>query len=571
MLDIIKHQVQFCVVGGGLAGMCAAIAAARHGIKTLLMHERPVLGGNASSEVRMWVCGTPGVLETGIIEELRLENLYRNTTPCYSVWDSILYEKVRFQENLTLLLNCSCQEAVCENNRIKSIKGYQQTTQTFHEVAADFFADCSGDSVLIPLTGAGYRWGREEKSEFNETLAQDTPDRKTMGLSCILQARETDSPKKFIPPAWAKVYPDEKSLPPRGYRMGKRQNFWYLELGGNRDTIRDTEEIRDELLKIAFGLWDHLKNHGDYGLDNWILDWVGFLPGKRESRRYTGDHILSEKEILEGTVFDDAVAYGGWPVDDHHPDGFEYTGPPNLCIKLKQPYTIPLRSLYSADITNLFCAGRNISTTHVALSSSRVMATCALLGQAVGTTVFHAVANKCASNREAAEKYTKAIQQTLLDDDCYLPEFKRNISEICRDASLQSSAGDAEKLRNGLDRQLDTETNAWECRAGSFASYTLSSRQFVKEIRIVFDSDLSRDHLNMVSNYTLIPAVYTPPATLVKGFHLELDGEVFFENQNNYQRFTVIPVERVCSEIKLVIDALDNTRETAKVFRFDFC
>ena len=571
MLDIIKHQVQFCVVGGVLAGMCAAIAAARHGIKTLLMHERPVLGGNASSEVRMWVCGTPGVIETGLIEELRLENLYRNTTPCYSVWDSILYEKVRFQENLTLLLNCSCQEAVCENNRIKSVKGYQQTTQTFHEVTAEFFADCSGDSILAPLTGARVRWGREDKSEFNESLAQDTPDGKTMGLSCILQARETDSPKKFIPPAWAKVYPDDNSLPPRGYKMCKSQNFWYLELGGNRDTIRDTEEIRDELLKIAFGLWDHLKNHGDHGLDNWILDWVGFLPGKRESRRYAGDYILSEKDILDGTIFDDAVAYGGWPVDDHHPDGFEYTGPPNLCIKLKQPYTIPLRSLYSADISNLFCAGRNISTTHVALSSSRVMATCALLGQAVGTTVFHAIANKCASNREAAEKYTKAIQQTLLDDDCYLPGFKRNISEICKNASLQSSEGEAEKLRNGLDRQLGTETNAWECRKGSFANYTLSSRQFVKEIRIVFDSDLSRDHLNMVSNYTLIPAVYAPPAALVKGFHLEIDGEVIFENQNNYQRFAVIPVEKECSEIKLVIDALDNTRETAKVFRFDFC
>jgi hypothetical protein len=157
-----------------------------------------------------------------------------------------------------------------------------------------------------------------------------------------------------------------------------------------------------------------------------------------------------------------------------------------------------------------------------------------------------------------------------LDDDCYLPGVKRNISEICKNASLQSSEGEAEKLRNGLDRQLDTETNAWECRKGSFANYTLSSRQFVKEIRIVFDSDLSRDHLNMVSNYTLIPAVYAPPATLVKGFHLEIDGEVFFENQNNYQRFAVIPVEKECSEIKLVIDTLDNTRETAKVFRFDF-
>ena len=570
MLETQKHKVEFCIVGGGLAGMCAAVAAARHGVKTLLMHERPVLGGNASSEVRMWVCGTPGVIETGIIEELRLENLYRNTTPCYSVWDSILYEKVRFQENLTLLLNCSCQDAVCEEGKIKNIKGYQQTTQTFHEVEADFFADCSGDSILAPLTGAEYRWGREAKSEFNETLAQDSADRRTMGLSCILQARETDSPKKFIPPDWAYTYPDDDSLPPRDYKMDRFQNYWYLELGGDRDTIRDTEEIRDELLKVAFGLWDHLKNHSDNSLENWTLDWVGFLPGKRESRRYVGDYILSEKDILEGTIFDDAVAYGGWPVDDHHPDGFDYRGEPNLCIRLKQPYTIPLRSLYSANISNLFCAGRNISTTHVALSSSRVMATCALLGQAVGTAVFHAVANKCATNREAAEKYTKAIQQTLLDDDCFLPGFRRQTSALCRCAALRSTGKNEENLRNGIDRQLEDGSNAWECSKGSSVQYTLDAPEFISEVRIAFDSNLKRDHLNMVSNYFLVPTLYTPPETLVKGFHLEIDGETVFTAENNYQRFVVIPVEKKCAAIKLVIDELHSSCESARVFRFDF-
>ena len=571
MLELIKHKVEFCVVGGGLAGMCAAIAAARRGVKTLLMHERPVLGGNASSEVRMWVCGTPGEIETGIIEELRLENLYRNTTPCYSVWDSILYEKVRFQENLTLLLNCSCQDAVCEEGKIKNIKGYQQTTQTFHEVEADFFADCSGDSILAPLTGAEYRWGREAKSEFNETLAQDSADRRTMGLSCILQARETDSPRKFIPPEWAYTYPDDDSLPPRDYKMDRFQNYWYLELGGDRDTIRDTEEIRDELLKIAFGLWDHLKNHGDHGLENWCLDWVGFLPGKRESRRYVGDYILNEEDILNGRIFDDAVAYGGWPVDDHHPGGFNYRGEPNLCIRLRKPYTVPLRSLYSANISNLFCAGRNISTTHVALSSSRVMATCALLGQAVGTAVHFAVANGCSSNRETAQKYTRAIQQALLEDDCYLPGFRREISPCCANTELRASANDPAPLRSGIDREIDGEANAWICAEGSSAEYILPAGEKVREIRLVFDSDLKRDHLNMVSNYTLVPAVYTPPETLVQGFSVEIDGKEIFRCENNHQRFVVIPVDKECHLIKLVINKLTPGRDTARVFRFDFC
>ena len=195
------------------------------------------------------------------------------------------------------------------------------TTQQFHKVEADYFADCSGDSVLAPLTGAEFRLGREAQSEFGESLAQKEPDRKTMGLSCLIQARETSSPKKFIPPSWAYSYPDDTHLSHRGHRIAGTQNFWWMELGGEQDSIRDTEEIRDELLKTAFGIWDHIKNHGDHGADNWELDWVGFLPGKRESRRYVGDYILHQADVQSGGRFDDTVAYGGWPIDDHHPGG----------------------------------------------------------------------------------------------------------------------------------------------------------------------------------------------------------------------------------------------------------
>ena len=180
-MQTIVHKVDFCVVGGGLAGMCAAIAAARHGVKTLIMQERPVFGGNASSEIRMWVCGAPGCLETGIVEELRLENLHRNPHVNFSIWDSILFEKVRFQENLTSLLNTSCQSVEMEGSSIKSVTGWQMTTQTFHKVEAAYFADCSGDSILAPLSGAEFRIGREGRDEFSESLAHDVADRQTMG------------------------------------------------------------------------------------------------------------------------------------------------------------------------------------------------------------------------------------------------------------------------------------------------------------------------------------------------------------------------------------------------------
>jgi hypothetical protein len=196
------HRVDFCVVGGGLSGMCAAIAAARHGASVPLMQDRPVLGGNASSKIRMWVCGAHGEnnRETGIIEEIALENRYRNPMRNYSIWDSVLYEKVRFEPNITLLLNCSCNELQMDGDRIRSIVGWQLATETWHTVEADLFADCSGDSILAPLSGAEYRVGRKARAEFDEDIEPQVADKRTMGMSCLIQACETDCPQTFIPP-----------------------------------------------------------------------------------------------------------------------------------------------------------------------------------------------------------------------------------------------------------------------------------------------------------------------------------------------------------------------------------
>ena len=173
MLKRKTIKTDLCVVGGGIAGMCAAIAAAREGIKVVLMHERPVLGGNASSEIRMWVCGAAGEnnRETGIIEEIMLENYYRNPTKNYYNWDTVLYDFIIREKNITLLLNCTCMDgevlkgefADGRNIKIKKICGYQMTTQTFYDIEAKFFADCSGDSILAPITGANS--GSEEKGQ----------------------------------------------------------------------------------------------------------------------------------------------------------------------------------------------------------------------------------------------------------------------------------------------------------------------------------------------------------------------------------------------------------------------
>ena len=568
MLKTVEHHAQFCVIGGGLAGIGAAVEAARNGIKTILMHERPVLGGNASSEIRMWVCGCRNFIETGLPEEIRQENLHRNPQGNYSVWDMLLYEKVRFQPNLTLLLNCSCMDAEMDGSTIKAVKGWQLTTQQFHRVTADLFADCSGDSILAPLTGAEYRVGREAKEEFGESMAQDQPDNKTMGMSCLLQARETDREQPFTPPSWAHSYPDDScaALKHRYHQIGPYQNFWFLELGGEGNSIDDTESVRDELLKTAIGLWDHMKNHGEHGVANWVLDWIGFLPGKRESRRYTGDYIMTQNDLFSSQNFPDTAAYGGWPVDDHHPGGFLHQGAANSSVLPPGPYNIPLRSLYSRNISNLFFAGRNISVSHTALSSTRVMATCMLLGQAVGSAAASCVRHQV-SPRQAAEEYIDEIQQRLLEDDCTLPGIARRRPQLTTAAVLRVSSGNGETLRTGPDRGAE---NGWNAKAGEWAEYIFDSPQPISEIKIIFDTDLERTGIlerNLPANYALNQPELCTASQTIAGFHILADGREIFRTDDQYLRVFRLAPQISAGSIKLVIDR--PRAESGRIFAFE--
>ena len=555
----VIHQADLCVVGGGLAGMSAAIAAARDGLKVVLMHDRPVLGGNASSEIRMWICGAHGEnnRETGIIEEIELENLYRNPAPTYGIWDSVLYEKVRFEENITLLINCSCCDLKMDGDRIASIKGWQLTTQTWHTVEAKLFADCSGDSILAPLSGAQFRIGREAEGEFNEDIQPQKADKKTMGMSCLIQARQTNSPQTFIPPSWAYKYQSEDDFPYRDHDH-RETNFWWIELGGEQDSIYDTEEIRDELLKIAYGVWDHIKNHGDHGAENWILDWVGFLPGKRESRRYVGDYLLTQNDVRSGGKFEDLVAYGGWTMDDHHPGGFNYPGEPTIFHPAPSPFGIPYRCLYSKNISNLFFAGRNISVTHAALSATRVMATCATLGQAVGIAATIAIRDGL-TPRGIYEKRIEELKQKLMDEDCYLPWNRRSVSKLTLEATLTASHGEPEPLRNGLDRPIGDEDNGWRGEIGSWVEYAFAAPRKIYELRFIFDSDLNRKVFNMPCNFPIHAEPYQVPGSLVRTFRIEVENDGQWQTllrvENNYQRLVKLAVDLETKAIRFVPEA----------------
>lgn len=576
-----QHQVDFCVVGGGMSGVCAAVAAARNGATVVLMQDRPVLGGNASSEIRMWVCGAHGAnnRETGILEEIMLENFYRNPTANYSVWDSVVYEKALLEPNLTLLLNCSCTAAEMEGSRIKSVRGWQGTAETWHTVEAALFADCSGDSILAPLTGAEVRVGREASSEFGEDIEPPVADKKTMGMSCLIQTREMDRPVPYTAPEWANKYLSDDDLPHRGHDV-IGNNWWWFELGGENDSIHDTERLRDELLAVAFGVWDHIKNHGDHGADNWALEWVGFLPGKRESRRYVGDHILTQNDVRAEGRFDDLVAYGGWSMDDHHPGGLRYSGPPTIFHPAPSPYGIPYRCLYSRNIENLFCAGRNISATHAALSSTRVMGTCSILGQAVGTAAALA-AREGLTPRGVYEQRVAELQATLMEDDCYLPWHARLADALTREATLTASTGDAEPLRNGHDRHIGEADNGWTGPVGSFVEYRWDSPRTVSELRFTFDSDLDRVFRtgernrgqNMHCCYRPNDTFYRMPDAMVKAFRIEAlqaNGEwkTVLKEDNNRRRLARLPVAIETMALRFIPEATWGAAE-AHVFAFE--
>ena len=591
MLERRKVKADLCVVGGGMAGIATAIAAAREGIKVALIHERPVLGGNASSEIRMWVCGAQGEnnRETGILEEIQLENLYKNPTKNYFLWDALLYDFVKREKNIELFLNTACNDALVEEGefedgrsvKIKQISGYQLTTQRFIDVEAKYYADCSGDSILAPLTGAEFRLGREAASEYGEDTDRQEPDNMVMGMSCLIQGRETEKKVDFIAPDFAAKLSEEdvKNRPMKIYET--RENFWYFELGGNRDTIGDTEELRDELVPLAMGAWDYIKNSGKCNADNWELEFLGFLPGKRESRRMMGEYVITQPDVTSGKVFEDTVAYGGWPLDDHFPAGYYHKGRPNTNFKTPSPYCLPYRALYSKNVENLYFAGRNISMTHTAMSSIRVMATCALLGQAVGTAA--AVATKHGVTPHGVYKHhLSELQSRLMDADCFLPYFKRNISETCKNTEL---IGGCECLKNGEDRPntiYGTHDKGVFVKNGDAVQYKLEKEEKINSIHVVFDSDLDRKTLpgdcvekyhSMRANVLLDSPVMKMPATLCKDFRIECDRNGVtkaFTVTNNLKRSYHIDLGESFDTVRLVPLSNWGESEETKVVSFDF-
>ncbi|HEY0944721.1 MAG TPA: FAD-dependent oxidoreductase [Opitutaceae bacterium] len=463
-LQRVALPADFAIVGGGLAGVCAAITAARQGLRVVLVQDRPVLGGNASSEVRLWVLGATSHMgnnnrwarEGGVIDEILVENLYRNREGNPLIMDALLLEKVAAEPNITLLLNTAVYDLDKDGaDRIERVRGFCSQNSTLYEISAPLFCDASGDGIVGFLAGAAFRIGAEARAEFGEGFAPPQPTNELLGHSMYFYSKDVGRPVKFVPPAFAL---DRIEKIPRFYDLNAQDygcRLWWIEWGGRLDTVHATETIKWELWKVVYGVWNYIKNSGKFPeAATMTLEWVGTIPGKRESRRFEGDHILTQRDIVEQRVHDDAVSFGGWAVDLHPADGVFSELPGCTQWHAQGVYQIPYRCLYARNIRNLFIAGRITSSSHVAFGSTRVMGTCAHSAQAVGMAAALCVRDQLEPRALAAGPALRELQRRLLRAGQFIPGVALDDpDDLVRRARIHaSSTCELGELAPGADR-----------------------------------------------------------------------------------------------------------------------
>lgn len=604
MKKIRYEEYEFAVIGGGMSGLSAALAASRHGVKTVLVHARPVLGGNASSEIRMHICGAdenghkPNLTEGGILHEILLKNKSRNDHFSYALWDLTLYEIAREEQNLTVYYNTIMTDLKKEEDKIVSVMCYQETTEYNIEIKADIFADCTGNGTLGYFADALYMEGSESREEYKEPHAPEKANKDRMGNTILFKAAKKDEPVKFTPPAFYKKLTEENlkyrlhsafhsvdsssAKDPEAFNRAATGSsssvdygYWWLELmGEDDDFIGEYEDIKDDLLAYVYGMWDHLKNGGEHGAEYFELEWVGMLPGMRESRRLLGDYVLTENDILENRIFPDAVAYGGWPMDMHSPKGLlDFGRLPSEIFAFPGAYTIPWRCYYSKNIKNLLMAGRNISTTRMALGSTRVMGTCSVGGQAVGTAVSLMKKYNCLP-RELSS-HIKELQQLILKDDGFIPgvynEDEKDLALTSKvSASSEKEGYEPSSVINKVSRPTNEGENAWHSdglsEQGEWLNFELKEKTKVSSIQLTFDSGFAYPIKITLSDKRRNMQRKGIPPELVKDFKVELSllGKTVLEKEirDNKVRLCRINFEPTeCDRVKITFQKTNGAEE----------
>ncbi len=449
---LTKHLTcDLAIVGGGTAGTCCAITAARAGLRVTLIQDRPVLGGNASSEVRLWILGATSHMgnnnrwarEGGVIDEILVENTYRNPEGNPLIFDTILLEKVTSEPGITLLLNTAVFEAdKSAPDTIRAVRAFCSQNSTLYEVHAPLFCDASGDGILGFLSGAAFRMGAESAEEFGEKLAPSQKYGELLGHSIYFYSKDVGRPVRFVPPSFAL---DDITQIPRFRSFNTRDygcRLWWIEYGGRLDTVHDTETIKWELWKVVYGVWNYIKNSGQFPeAETLTLEWMGHIPGKRESRRFEGDYMLRQQDVVEQRRHADAVSFGGWALDLHPADGVYSEKPGCNQWHSRGVYQIPYRCLYSRNIANLFLAGRILSASHVAFSSTRVQATLASAAQAVGMAAALCLREGVLPAALAQSPFIQQLQRELLRRGQHIPGVRLDDpDDLARSAHVRASS-----------------------------------------------------------------------------------------------------------------------------------
>ena len=384
----VTEPYDLVVVGAGIAGMSAAVSAARLGCKVALINDRPVIGGNNSSEIRVHL---GGLIEAGKYPELGgMQKEFGpvkegNAQPAANYEDSKKMEWLKAEPNVTLFPNYHAFKVKKDNWRITSVTARHIESGDEIEFRGNLFADCTGDGIVGYLAGADYRIGRECRDDYGESLAPEIADSLVMGASVQWYSRDDARPTSF-PDFRYGINFNEESCEPVNF------GEWTWETGMNRDQIADAEQIRDYGMLVVYSNWSYLKNRSARKNDfrKKSLDWVAYIAGKRESRRLLGDYVLKEDDLRKHVAHEDASFAATWSIDLHRPDPENARYFPGKEFKATTdhtqiyPYPVPYRCLYSRNVDNLFMAGRNISVTHVALGTVRVMRTTGMMGEVVG-------------------------------------------------------------------------------------------------------------------------------------------------------------------------------------------
>lgn len=463
------------VVGGGMSGVCAAVAAAREGASTVLVQERPVFGGSGSSEIRVPLSGSASSnawsAETGLIHEIALIDRATNPggarpTGCHL--DLILDDLVRTTANLTVVRNTVVHDVTASDGVIEALAGRQLGSETTFRFEAKQVVDATGDGTIAALAGARTRYGREARQEHGESLAPVVADDSTLGSTIVMQARRTSRPVPYSPPDWAIDYSNTTLTFDRAaprIEGDLLSGFWWIEVNDPFHQIDDNASIRDQLHRHVLGMWDFLKNHSDRReeLACFALEWVGQLPGKRESRRVEGDVLITQEHVQLDPQWPDEVGYGGWWIDLHVKGAVANLDAPaereNVDAYYRgfarvAPFSIPLRACYSRDVGNLWVVGRCLSATHVGLGPIRVQQTLAQLGQSIGIAAAQAIESGAAP-RELAhdEQAVGRLQQRLLRRDVRLLHTQNSDpDDLARIADVDAAS---------LPLELGDETARW--------------------------------------------------------------------------------------------------------------